>query len=151
MILLSNMIQFNQMTELWIFVPYPNRVEPPTSVSYFKRFFRIRLSKSTARSEKSKSEIENDDLLRGHLEWRQAIILGGRAKRRNTIIKFVKSKLDQSSVNTSLCVFTGWTVIFLTNLYLTTHNQSIGHSNTNIVPACAVFWLGRAVPARQDP
>ena len=28
------MTQFNQMTDLWIFVPCPNRVEPPKSVSY---------------------------------------------------------------------------------------------------------------------
>ena len=34
MILLSNMTQFNQMTELWIFVPCPNRVEPPKSWPY---------------------------------------------------------------------------------------------------------------------
>ena len=42
-------------------------------------------------------------------------------------------------------------LLFLTNLYLTTHNQRIGHSNTNTVPVCAVFSLGRTVPARQDP
>ena len=29
--------------------------------------------------------------------------------------------------------------LYLTNLYLTTHNQRIGHSNTNTVPACVVF------------
>ena len=31
------------------------------------------------------------------------------------------------------------------------HNHSIGHSNTNAVPACAVFEIGRASPARQVP
>ena len=34
MILLSNMTQFNQMAELWIFMLYPNGFEPPKSVSY---------------------------------------------------------------------------------------------------------------------
>ena len=34
MILLSNMTQFNQMTELWIFVLYPNRVDPQKSALY---------------------------------------------------------------------------------------------------------------------
>ena len=34
MILLSNMTQFNQMTELWIFVSCPDRVEPPKSGPY---------------------------------------------------------------------------------------------------------------------
>ena len=50
-------------------------------------------------------------------------------------------------------VFSLWLVslLFLTNLYLTTHNHGIGHSNTNSVPACAVFCLGRVVPASQAP
>ena len=37
MILLSNMAQFNHMTELWIMVSCPNRVEPPKSWSYLNR------------------------------------------------------------------------------------------------------------------
>ena len=41
--------------------------------------------------------------------------------------------------------------LFLTNLHLTTHNHSVGHSGTNSVPTCAVFCLGRAIPARQAP
>ena len=36
MILLSNMTQFNQMTELWIFMLCLNGFEPPKSVSYLK-------------------------------------------------------------------------------------------------------------------
>ena len=51
----------------------------------------------------------------------------------------------------ALNVSTYYILLFLTNLYLTTHNQCIGHSNTNTVPAFAVFWFGHAVPARQDP
>ena len=35
-------------------------------------------------------------------------------------------------------------LLFLTNLHLTTHNHNVGYSNTNTVPACAVFWPGRA-------
>ena len=42
-------------------------------------------------------------------------------------------------------------LLFLTNLHLITHNHNVGHSNTNTVPACAVFWLGRAIPAHQAP
>ena len=34
MVLLSNMTNINHMTELWSFVPCPNCVEPPKSVSY---------------------------------------------------------------------------------------------------------------------
>ena len=38
MILLSNTAQFNQRTELWIFlVPCPNYVEPQKTVSYLKK------------------------------------------------------------------------------------------------------------------
>ena len=40
-------------------------------------------------------------------------------------------------------------LLFLTNLHLTTHNHNVGHSNTTTVPACAVFSLDRAAPARQ--
>ena len=40
---------------------------------------------------------------------------------------------------------------FLTNLHLITHSHNVGHSNTNTVPACAVFWLGCAIPAHQAP
>ena len=36
--LLSNMTQFNQMTELWIFVASPNDSEPPKSPSYLKEY-----------------------------------------------------------------------------------------------------------------
>ena len=37
-------------------------------------------------------------------------------------------------------------LLFLTNLQ---YNHNVGHSNTITVPACAVFWLGRAALARQ--
>ena len=40
-------------------------------------------------------------------------------------------------------------LLFLTNLHLTTHNHDVGHSNTNTIPAYAVFWLGRAGPAHK--
>ena len=42
-------------------------------------------------------------------------------------------------------------VVVVTNLHLTTHNHNVGHLNTNTVPACAVFWPGRAFPRAKLP
>ena len=45
----------------------------------------------------------------------------------------------QKNMDVEIMTIAYYYYIFSTNLYLITHNHSIGRSNTNTVPACAVF------------
>ena len=71
MILLSNMTQFDQMTELWIFVACPNRVEPPKQVSYLKLKANVNSTDNPNTNPNYLAQLvfTITCLLRSHVEW----------------------------------------------------------------------------------
>ena len=72
------------------------------------------------------------------------IVMRRRKKRKK---KAVRQKGELTCVSQLCLLF----LLFLTNLHFITHNHNVGHSNTNTVPDCAVFWLGCAIPVHQAP